>query len=198
MILKIELENFFSIKDRIRIDFRAASINTAQARELSYNVMSWKGVPVLKSVGLFGPNASGKSNILKAISFCCRMILESHQHNEGVTFNFEPFKFDGCPNQSSRFLIDFVCEDVEYEYAFELTRERIISESLYHYPVGRRAKVFNHQAYGCGTEHKRQKLVPKPCEFHEPAVCPNAVPVFHEPVPSRAGKRERPDGTRQF
>ena len=148
MILKIELENFFSIKDRIRIDFRAASINTAQARELSYNVMSWKGVPVLKSVGLFGPNASGKSNILKAISFCCRMILESHQHNEGVTFNFESFKFDGCPNQSSRFLIDFVCEDVEYEYAFELTRERIISESLYHYPVGRRAKVFVRTADG--------------------------------------------------
>lgn len=148
MILKIELENFFSIKDRIRIDFRAASINTAQARELSYNVMSWKGVPVLKSVGLFGPNASGKSNILKAISFCCRMILESHQHNEGVMFNFEPFKFDGCSGKSSRFLIDFVCEDVEYEYAFELTRERIMSESLYHYPVGRRAKVFVRTADG--------------------------------------------------
>ena len=55
MILKIELENFFSIKDRIRIDFRAASINTAQARELSYNVMRWKGVPVLKSVGFSVP-----------------------------------------------------------------------------------------------------------------------------------------------
>ena len=70
------------------------------------------------------------------------MILESHLHNEGVTFNFEPFKFDGWQNKPSRFLIDFVCEDVEYEYAFELTRERIISESLYHYPVGRRAMVF--------------------------------------------------------
>ena len=60
MILKIELENFFSIKDRIRIDFRAANINTVLAKELSYNVMEWKGVPVLKSIGLFGPNASGK------------------------------------------------------------------------------------------------------------------------------------------
>jgi len=95
MILKIEFENFFSIRDRIRIDFRAGNINTTLARELSHNVMEWKGVPVLKTVGLFGPNASGKSNILKAITFCCRMILESHQHNEGVTFNFEPFKFDG-------------------------------------------------------------------------------------------------------
>ncbi len=130
MILKIEFENFFSIRDRIRIDFRAGNINTALARELSHNVMEWKGVPILKTVGLFGPNASGKSNILKAITFCCRMILESHLHNEGVTFNFE------------------VCEDVEYEYAFELTRERIISESLYHYPVGRRAKIFVRDADG--------------------------------------------------
>lgn len=148
MILKIEFENFFSIRDRIRIDFRAANINTTLARELSHNVMEWKGVPVLKSVGLFGPNASGKSNILKAITFCCRMILDSYLHNEGVTFNFEPFKFDGWQKKSSKFLIDFVCENVEYEYAFELTRERILSESLYYYPVGRRAKVFVRDANG--------------------------------------------------
>lgn len=52
MILKIEIENFFSIKDKIRIDFRAASINTALTRELGHNVMMWKDVPVLKTIGL--------------------------------------------------------------------------------------------------------------------------------------------------
>ena len=148
MILKIELENFFSIKDRIRIDFRAANINTMLARDLSYNVMEWNGVPVLKTIGLFGPNASGKSNILKAIAFCCQLILGSHLYNEGMTFNFEPFKFDGFENKPSQFLIDFVCENVEYEYSFELTREKIVRESLYHYPVGRRAKVFVREADG--------------------------------------------------
>ena len=51
MILKIEFENFFSIRDRVRIDFRAASINTALTRELSHNVMEWKGVPILKTIG---------------------------------------------------------------------------------------------------------------------------------------------------
>ena len=51
MILKIEFENFFSIRDRIRIDFRAANINTALARELGHNVLKWNGVPALKSVG---------------------------------------------------------------------------------------------------------------------------------------------------
>ena len=148
MILKIEFENFYSIKDSIRIDFRAANINTALARELKHNVMEWNGVPVLKSVGLFGPNASGKSNILTAINFCCRMVLESHLNNEGAVFNFEPFKFDGMQDKPSKFLIDFVCEDVEYEYAFELTKSRILAESLYHYPVGRRAKVFVRKADG--------------------------------------------------
>ena len=148
MIFKIEFENFYSIKDRIRIDFRAANINTALARELKHNVMEWNGVPILKSVGLFGPNASGKSNILTAISFCCRMVLESHLNNEGAVFNFEPFKFDGMQDKPSKFLIDFVCENVEYEYAFELTKSRILAESLYHYPVGRRAKVFVRKADG--------------------------------------------------
>jgi uncharacterized protein len=148
MILKIEFENFYSIKDRIRIDFRAANINTALAQELVNNVMEWKGVTVLKTIGLFGPNASGKSNILKAINFCCRMILESHLFNEGAVFNFEPFKFDGWDKKPSKFLINFVCEDVEYEYSFELTQNKILGESLYHYPVGRRAKVFVRDADG--------------------------------------------------
>lgn len=164
MVLKIEFENFFSIRDRVRIDFRAANINTALARELKHNVIDWKGVPVLKSVGLFGPNASGKSNILKAISFCCRMILDSHLYNEGVVFNFEPFKFEDWQEKPSRFLIDFVCDDVEYEYAFELTKTKVLSESLFHYPRDRRAKVFVRSAdgkysFGAGTISKPADVV---------------------------------------
>lgn len=148
MILKIEFGNFFSIRDKIRIDFRAANINTTLARELRHNVMDWNGVPVLKTIGLFGPNASGKSNIVKAIHFCCRMILDSHLYNEGKVFNFEPFKFDGWQEKPSSFLIDFVCDNVEYEYSFELTKTKILSESLYHYPFGRRAKIFVRNADG--------------------------------------------------
>ena len=63
------------------------------------------------------------------------MILDSHLYNEGMRFNFEPFKFDGCEKKPNKFLIDFVCEDIEYEYSFELTQERILSESLYCYPA---------------------------------------------------------------
>ncbi len=164
MILKIEFENFYSIRQMIRIDFRAANINTSATRELSHNVMDWNGVPVLKSVGLFGSNASGKSNILKAINFCCRLILESHLNNEGSVFNFEPFKFDGYPDKPSKFLIDFVCDNVEYEYSFQITKEKIISEQLFHYPNGRRAKVYVREddgtySFGNGTIARASDVV---------------------------------------
>lgn len=142
MLLKIELENFFSIKNRIGIDFVAAKTNSSRSRELAYNVIDWNGTKVLKTIGLFGPNASGKSNILKAVNFCCRMILESDQHNEGVIFNFMPFKFEGYDKKPSEFLIDFVCDDIEYEYSFALTRTEVLRESLYYYPNGKKAKVF--------------------------------------------------------
>lgn len=142
MLLKIELENFFSIKNRIFLDFIAAKSNCRQARDLSYNVIDWNGTKVLKTIGLFGPNASGKSNILKAINFCCRMVLESHLNNEGTVFNFMPFKFDGYDAKPSAFLIDFVCSGIEYEYSFALTRTEVLRESLYYYPNGKRAKVF--------------------------------------------------------
>ena len=142
MLLAIELENFFSIKNKIRLDFRAGNINTTQAKLLKDNLIEWNGQKILKTIGLFGPNASGKSSIIRAIKFCCMMVLESHQHNENTRFNFQPFKFDGWQDKPSRFYIDFVCEGIEYEYEYTLTTTEILTESLYYYPNNRKAKIF--------------------------------------------------------
>ena len=142
MLLAIELENFFSIKNKIRLDFRAGHINTTQAKLLKDNLIEWNGQKILKTIGLFGPNASGKSSIIRAIKFCCMMVLESHQHNENTRFNFQPFKFDGWQDKPSRFYIDFVCEGIEYEYEYTLTTTEILTESLYYYPNNRKAKIF--------------------------------------------------------
>jgi AAA15 family ATPase/GTPase len=70
------------------------------------------------------------------------MVFQSHLHNEDVTFSFIPFKFNGYPDLPSSFLIRFVSNGIEYEYAFSLTRSKILTESLYYYPNERRAKVF--------------------------------------------------------
>jgi AAA15 family ATPase/GTPase len=142
MVLEIRLENFFSIKDKVLLDFRAAKTNSNAAKALSSNIIDYKGEKILKSIGLFGANASGKSNILKAIDFCQHLIVDSDQYNEGKVFDFVPFKFEGHENKPSAFSIEFNHDGIEYEYSFTLTMTEILKESLYHYPNGRRAKVY--------------------------------------------------------
>jgi len=142
MIKEIRLGNFYSIKDEIVLDLKAGVIKTLKSRNLNNNVFDFEDVQLLKTVAIYGANASGKSNIMKAISFCASMIINSHNHNENVIFNFKPFKFQGFTKKPSTFKIIFVIKGIEYEYSFSLNQTEIITEELYYYPNGRRAKIF--------------------------------------------------------
>ena len=142
MLIEMRFSNFFSIKDEICIDFKTGNINTVTAKELTDNIFTVNDEKFLKVQGLFGPNASGKSSILKAALFCRQLILDSFQNNEGTIFNFMPFKFDGYFEKPSSFFINFITDGIEYEYSFKLTRNEILSEELYYYPGKRKAKIF--------------------------------------------------------
>ena len=141
MVLEIRLSNFFSIMDEVVLDMQAANIQTKKAKELQGNTFECDGVRLLKTVAIYGANASGKSSIIKAIRACVSMIFNSHNHNENTVFPFAPFKFGGT-DKTSRFFIRFVIDGVEYEYSFELTNREIVREELYYFPNGRRSMVF--------------------------------------------------------
>ena len=166
MILEIRLENFYSIKHEVLLDFRAAKINNEAIKALSSNVIEYNGQKILKSIGLFGANASGKSNILKAINSCYRLILDSHQYNVGAEFNFSPFKFDDYAKKPSSFSINFIHEGIEYEYSFSLTTTEIVKESLYYYPNVRRVKVFVRDETKSSAKQEKYNfsdgLIPRP------------------------------------
>ncbi|MGF1585708.1 MAG: ATP/GTP-binding protein [Bacteroidales bacterium] len=142
MILEIRLSNFFSIKDEVTIDFRAANIKSANVKALKTNVFEQDKTDILKTLIIYGANASGKSNIIKAIRFCNAMVFESHNHNENTIYNFIPFKFENYNNKPSTYFIRFVLNDIEYEYSFSMSRTSIIKESLYYYPKGRIKEIF--------------------------------------------------------
>lgn len=142
MVLEIKISNFFSIKDEVVLDFRAANIKSANAKALGHNVFLFNDDQVLKTITIYGANASGKSNVIKAIRFCHAMVFESHQHNENTVYNFKPFKFNGFENKPSTYFIRFVCHNIEYEYSFSLTMQKIITESLFFFPKGRRKEIF--------------------------------------------------------
>ncbi|RMG80135.1 MAG: ATP-binding protein, partial [Bacteroidetes bacterium] len=170
MILELRLSNFFSIKDEITIDFRAANLRSKHSRDLSDNIFNYKNTGVLKTLALYGANASGKSNIIKAIRFCVAMVINSHNHNENTIFNFIPFKFDGYSEKPSKFFINFVSHNIEYEYSFELTRTEIIKEALYFYPKGRITKIFERDETKGNTKNEKYsfgKFIKKPMDVAE-------------------------------
>ena len=142
MVLEIRLSNFFSIKDEITLDLRAGNIQSKQTKELCENIFDYNKTNVLKTLAIYGANASGKSNIVKAIRFCNLMILLSHNHNENSIFSFMPFKLDDYQNKPSSYFIRFVSNTIEYEYSFTLTKDKILTEALYFYPKGGVTKIF--------------------------------------------------------
>lgn len=141
MVLQIRLSNFFSINEEVVLDMQAASLQTRESKDLLGNTFVCNDERLLKTVAIYGANASGKSNIIKAIRACVQMIFESHNYNENTVFAFTPFKFGGV-GKPSRFYIRFLIDGVEYEYSFTLTKTEIITEELYYYPNGRKKLVF--------------------------------------------------------
>lgn len=141
MVLEIRLRNFFSINEEVVLDMKAANLQTKESKDLLGNTFVRNGERLLKTVAIYGANASGKSNIIKAIRACVQMVFESHNYNENTIFAFTPFKFGGI-GKPSHFYIRFMIGDVEYEYSFSLTNTEIITEDLYYYPNGRKKLVF--------------------------------------------------------
>lgn len=142
MVLEVRLSNFFSINEEVVLDMKAANLQTKESRDLLDNTFVCNDERILKTIAIYGANASGKSNVIKAIRACVQMIFESHNYNENTVFAFTPFKFGGV-GKPSYFYIRFIIDGVEYEYSFSMTKTEIITEELYYYPVGRKRLVFS-------------------------------------------------------
>lgn len=153
MVLEIRLSNMFSFRDEVILDLQAAKIQTKKARELEGNLFSVDGEQMLKSVALFGANASGKSNVIKAIRACVNMVRSSHNYNVDTRFAISPFKFEDYANKPSSFYIRFLLNGVEYEYSFSFMHDEIITETLFYYPNARKSLVFSRDE-SRGTEKK--------------------------------------------
>lgn len=139
MIISLKLKNFYSLRDEVIIDFTSVPLRTDQSTR-DTNLIEFNGDKFINIIGLFGSNAAGKSNLIKAMAFCRNFILTSHLNHDGDKFEYQPFKFN-CDERST-FEISFVVNGIEYEYSFALYKDRVISEALYHFPHGRRAKIF--------------------------------------------------------
>lgn len=90
--------------------------------------------------GLYGANASGKSNVLKALEFMQSAVRNSFQTwASSDDIPVEPFKLDPrMENEPSLFEVVFVINGTRYQYGFRVTAKRVVGEWLYVYPTSRR------------------------------------------------------------
>jgi AAA15 family ATPase/GTPase len=154
MIISLKIENYRSIKDELFIDFKAT--NRLNEDHLPNNIFSESGFSLLSSIILYGRNASGKSNILKAIKAINFLIEKSmdFKHKQRIP-SYEPFKFDmQTKDKPIKLDVEFISvgSKVRYNYLIFFSEFAIEKESLYFYPQGVKAKLYerinNQVSYG--------------------------------------------------
>lgn len=118
---------------------------------------------VLPAAVIYGPNASGKSNMIAALRFMRAAILNSHlQGNPEGGVPRSPFAFDPeAKKRASVFEADFLVEGVRYQYGFEANDNVFHSEWLYSFPEGKRRKLFERTLadVSFGSSMKGQKKI---------------------------------------
>ena len=127
MIVNFSIQNFGSIKDKQTLSFEADASNHL---ENTY-VVHTAGKRLLKLALIYGANASGKTTILKALDFLRDLVVNPKEKKTDI-LHFDPFLFDAqTPLQPTELSIEFVHEEVCYQYEIAFTSQAIISETLY-------------------------------------------------------------------
>jgi uncharacterized protein len=102
----------------------------------------------VRVVGIFGANASGKSNALRALTFMRLWAIRSDREVEpGLGLDREPFRLDQAYlTEPSRYVVDLLLDGVRYTYGFTINNERVLEEWLYYYPLKKKRRVFERDA----------------------------------------------------
>ncbi len=147
MLLRFRIANVRSFRDEQELSF---VVQPGHSPQLSRRVAIGGGrdLELYPVIGIFGANASGKSNVLMAFVLMRNAVLNSYaQWASYRDVPREPFNLDPKPTQDSSFFeIDFLQDGVRYTYGFELGATRVEAEWLHAYPRGRRQVWFDRNA----------------------------------------------------
>ena len=134
MLLNFAVTNYRSIKERQVFSLMAVE---GLPHEESL-IRSMNGIPILPVALLFGANASGKSNILRAFGMMRQMVLNSVRLNPDDTLDeYEPFLLDEeSRNNDTEFEAEFIADtgqnvELHYRYGFSFSDKIISEEWLY-------------------------------------------------------------------
>ena len=99
---------------------------------------------VVRSTVIYGPNASGKSNVLLALAFMRAVVADSASVIQpGQQYAVQPFRLDvQASKEPSEFEITFADDGVRYQYGFTLLPEQVVDEWLLVYRTAKPQQWF--------------------------------------------------------
>ncbi|HEY3776779.1 MAG TPA: ATP-binding protein [Rhizomicrobium sp.] len=110
---------------------------------------------LLRSAAIYGPNAAGKTNLLKALQFMQQVVVTSATSAPTTKLPHDPFRLSSVTkSQSTDFEIAIIKDGVRYEYGFSLGPQRVENEFLLEYPHGRGRRLFERTWNGKDEEYE--------------------------------------------
>ncbi|MEO4108714.1 AAA family ATPase [Acinetobacter pittii] len=142
MLIQFSVENYRSIKEEQTLTMVKDSPDEMPSNYCDPQVLT---VPeLLHSAVIYGANASGKSNLLKALLYMRIIIGKSYKKEINSSIPVEPFKFEkSCLISPTTFTISFIKNKVRYDYSFSATSKLITEEWLSAYPNGREQALYH-------------------------------------------------------
>lgn len=134
MLVEFKFSNFRSFKEEAVFSMEPLSQNGTNPNTIDTNL---KKVPQLyRTAGIFGANASGKSNVMIAFSFLKFLVKQSAKSVIGDEFPKEFYAFsDENANKPITLDIQFIVDNNLYEYSISLFKNIVQKEKLYYYPI---------------------------------------------------------------
>jgi uncharacterized protein len=147
VLIRFEVANFRSVLEPVELSMVAIDRDRPEARDVP-NL----GESLLTVAGIYGPNASGKTNVIAAMAWLQTAVRDSLRSWDDE-IPVEPFAFFGGEGRPTEFVAELVVDGVRFEYVVELDRQAVRYEGLFHYPEKKRRRVFERD----GDELKLQR-----------------------------------------
>jgi predicted ATPase len=129
-LVESRVANFCSLRDEQVLSLVASGDKTLSDTHTLTTGLS-AAPRLLASAAIYGANASGKSNLIKALQYMRGVVLESAKLPPGQTFAVQPFRLDAeSGRQPTTFEVTFILEGIRYQYGFAMTPQRIVAEHL--------------------------------------------------------------------
>jgi len=137
MLIEFRIKNFRSYKDE-QVFSMVASKDDRLSDENTFLPTSSNSLRLNRSAVVYGANASGKSNLLYAMTFVCGFVQDSTDMTPDLSLLLHPFAFDNIVRREpSEFEILFVHNGIRYQYGFSVDRKQVHEEWLLAYPKGK-------------------------------------------------------------